>query len=69
VTEGSSSTPLELRSGARARYLPAHSGVWRVGTLVRPSANDEEWLVKNEHGRFWVHVSRLRPADGPLPDH
>ncbi|MGH2450667.1 MAG: hypothetical protein ACRDGE_05255 [Candidatus Limnocylindria bacterium] len=39
-----------------------------MGTLVRSSPNGEEWLLKNEMGRFWVHVSRLRPADGPLPE-
>lgn len=61
--------PLELRSGAKVRYRPVHTDLWRVGTLVRRSANGEEWLLKNEQGRFWVHVSRLRPADGPLPDH
>lgn len=54
---------LELRKGAQVRYEPAHSGTWRVGTLVRPSPNQEEWLVKNELGKFWLHVTRLRPVE------
>lgn len=60
---------LELRRGAKVRYLPAHSGVWREGTLVRPSPNDEEWLVTNRFGKFWIHVTRLRPADEDAPAH
>lgn len=54
---------LELRRGAKVRYEPAHSGRERVGTLVRPSPNQEEWLVTNEHGKFWVAVRRLSPAE------
>lgn len=65
---GPAPRPLELRAGARVRYRPVHTEDWRVGTLVRSSPNGEEWLLKNEMGRFWVHVSRLRPADGPLPE-
>jgi hypothetical protein len=60
---------LELRPGRRVRYLPVHTERWREGILVRASPNDEEWLVKNELGRFWVHVSRLRPADVPQSEH
>jgi len=52
---------LELRSGARVLYSPAHSNEWREGTLVRSSPNGEEWLVKNRFGQFWLHVNRLRP--------
>jgi hypothetical protein len=59
----------QLRRGARVVYSPAHSDEWREGELVRSSPNGEEWLVKNRFGRFWLHVSRLRPAAGPQPDH
>ena len=45
------------------QYLAADSGEWREGTLVKGSANNEEWLVKNRFGKFWLHVSRLRPAN------
>jgi len=57
------SPPLELRPGAKVQYRAADSGEWREGTLVRSSVNNEEWLVKNRFGKYWVHVSRLRPAD------
>jgi hypothetical protein len=61
---------LELRSGAMVKYSPAHSDEWREGKLVKSSPNGEEWLVENRFGRFWLHVSRLRPSeDGPQPDH
>jgi hypothetical protein len=56
------SPELELRSGTRVRYLAADSGEWRDGTLVRSSPTGEEWLVKNRFGKYWLHVSRLRPA-------
>ena len=54
---------LDLRRGARVRYLPVHTTEWREGKLVRSSPNDEEWLVENQLGRFWIHVTRLRPAE------
>jgi hypothetical protein len=54
--------PRELRPGATVRYSPAHSDLWREGKLVRSSPNQEEWLVKNRYGSFWIHVSRLRPS-------
>ena len=61
---------LELRPGAQVRYTPVHSDESREGTLIRSSPNQEEWLVKNRFGRFWIHVSRLRPVDDePQPDH
>jgi hypothetical protein len=56
--------PLELRPGATVRYLAADSGEWREGTLVRSSSTGEEWLVKNRFGKYWLQVSRLRPAGG-----
>jgi len=59
----------QLRRGARVLYSPAHSDEWREGELVKHSPNGEEWLVKNRFGRFWLHVSRLRPAAEPQPDH
>lgn len=54
---------LDLRSGARVRWQSVHSDEWRSGKLVRASPNGEEWLVENEAGRFWIHVTRLRPAE------
>jgi hypothetical protein len=57
------SPPLELRPGTKVQYRAADSGEWREGTLVRSSANHEEWLVKNRFGKFWVHVGQLRPAN------
>ena len=57
---------VELRRGARVRYIPAHSGESREGVIVRSSPNGEEWLVKNRFGEFWLNVNRLRPpADVP----
>ena len=57
------SPTLELRPGATVQYLAADSGEWREGTLVRSSPTGEEWLVKNRFGRYWLHVSRLRPVE------
>jgi hypothetical protein len=52
------------------QYSPAHSDEWREGKLIKSSPNREEWLVENRFGRFWLHVSRLRPpVDEPQPDH
>lgn len=59
----------QLRPGARVRYAPVHSDEWRDGELVKASPNGEEWLVKNRFGRYWIHVTRLQPADEPQPDH
>ncbi len=56
--------PLELHPGTTVRYLAGDSGEWREGTLVKSSSTGEEWLVKNRFGKYWLHVSRLRPADG-----
>ncbi|MBI2323352.1 MAG: hypothetical protein HYU87_00075 [Chloroflexi bacterium] len=54
---------LDLRSGARVRWEPAHSGAWLQGKLVRPSTTNEEWLVTSDAGqRYWIDVKRLRPA-------
>ena len=60
---------LELRPGAHVRYSPVHSDESREGELVRSSPNREEWLVKNRFGKFWIHVSRLRPVDDAQPEH
>jgi len=61
---------IELRPGAKVRYSPVHTDEVREGELVRPSPTGEEWLVKNRFGRFWIHVTRLRPSDdGAQPDH
>ena len=54
---------LDLRSGARVQWEPAHSGEWHSGKLVRPSTTNEEWLVTSDSGqRYWINVMRLRPA-------
>jgi len=64
------SPTLELRPGVSVQYLAADSGEWREGTLVRSSPTGEEWLVKNRFGKYWLHVSRLRPAaELEAPDH
>lgn len=55
---------LDLRPGAKVRYQPTHTDVWRQGKLVRSSPNQEEWLVEHPLGRSWVHVLQLHPADG-----
>ena len=55
--------PLDLRRGARVRWQPAHSSDWREGKLIRPSPTNEEWLVENELGRFWIYVTRLQSAE------
>ena len=60
--------PLDLRPGAPVEYFAAEAGDWREGTLVRPSANGEEWLVKNRFGRFWLSVRRLRPVSDGVPE-
>ena len=54
--------PLELRPGTSVQYVAGDSGEWREGTLVKRSSTGEEWLVKNRFGKYWLHVSRLRPA-------
>lgn len=59
---------LELRKGERVLYQLA-DGSWLEGALVRGSPTGEEWLVKNRFGRYWVPVTRLRPAEEPQPDH
>ncbi len=60
---------LELRPGARVLYSPAPGDEWHEGRLVRSSPNREEWLVSSRLGRFWIHVTRLRSAEEPPPDH
>ena len=54
---------LDLRSGTRVRWHPAHSDEWKYGKLIRPSPTNEEWLVQNELGRLWIYVTRLEPAE------
>ena len=41
----------------------------RVGELVKPSPNHEEWLVKDRFGKFWVAVNRLREVDEETAAH
>lgn len=54
---------LDLRSGARVQWEPAHSGMWLKGKLIRASTTNEEWLVTSDSGqRYWINVMRLRPA-------
>lgn len=57
---------LELRKGAKVHYRLA-DGTWSEGALVRGSPNDEEWLIKNRFGSFWVPVTQLRPSEEPQP--
>lgn len=57
-------TRLDLRPGSTVRWQPAHSEEWRSGKLIRPSPTNEEWLVQNELGRFWISVTRLENAVG-----
>ena len=57
------SPALELRPGALVQYRAADSGEWRDGTLVKGSSNGEEWLVKNRFGKYWIQLSKLRPAN------
>ena len=54
--------PLDLRPGATVQYLAAASNEWQEGTLVKRSSTGEEWLVENRFGKYWLQVSRLRPA-------
>jgi len=54
---------LELRPGVRVRWQPAHAPAEQEGKLIRPSPDDEEWLVQHALGRSWIHVTRLRPAE------
>ena len=54
-----SGPPRELRSGMKVRFGYDD----RIGELVRPSPNGEEWLVKDRFGRFWVAVTRMRSVD------
>jgi len=60
---------LELRKGAQGLYRSPVEDMWQTGELVHGSPTGEEWLVKNRFGRFWVPVTRLRPAPEPQPDH
>lgn len=46
---------MELRAGTKVIFGPDR----RVGELVRPSPNGEEWLVKDRFGNFWVATNRL----------
>ncbi|OLC19735.1 MAG: hypothetical protein AUH33_05180 [Chloroflexi bacterium 13_1_40CM_68_21] len=57
--------PLDLRRGLKVRFGPDQ----RVGELVRPSPNGEEWLVKDRFGRFWVNTNRLELADEETAAH
>ena len=60
---------LELRKGARVLYRSPVEDGWQTGELIHGSPTGEEWLVKNRFGRYWVSVTRLRPATEPQPDH
>ncbi len=55
---------IEVRPGMTVRYHPAQApDDWRLGTLVKPSPNGEEWLVKGAFGKFWLAVGRLEPVE------
>src|SRR5438093_4061610 len=47
--------PFEPRAGRKIIFGADR----RVGELVRPSPNGEEWLVKDRFGKFWVSTNRL----------
>ena len=47
--------PIEPRAGRKIIFGPDR----RVGELVRPSPNGEEWLVTDRFGKFWVSTNRL----------
>jgi hypothetical protein len=57
--------PLDLRAGVKVRF--GHDG--RIGELVRPSPNGEEWLVKDRFGKFWVATNRLELEDEETATH
>jgi hypothetical protein len=57
--------PIEPRSGVKVIFGPER----RVGELVRPSPNGEEWLVKDRFGNFWVATNRLVLADEEAAGH
>ena len=59
MTSSGRQPPIEPRAGVKVRFGPDR----RVGELVRPSPNGEEWLVKDRLGRFWVSATRLELAD------
>ena len=57
---------IEVRPGLTVRYHPAQApDDWRLGILVKPSPNGEEWLVKGAFGKFWLAVGRLFPIEKP----
>jgi hypothetical protein len=57
--------PIELRSGTKVLFGPDR----RVGELVKPSTNGEEWLVKDRFGKFWVATNRLVLEDEETAAH
>ena len=57
--------PIEIRAGVKVRF--GHDR--RVGELMRPSPNGEEWLVKDRFGKFWVATNRLILEDEETAAH
>ncbi len=58
--------PLVLAKGARVGF--EHDELdWMEGTIVRPSFNGEEWLVRTPLGGRWVRLADLRPPRPPAP--
>jgi hypothetical protein len=56
---------LDLRAGTKIIFGPDR----RVGELVRPSPNGEEWLVKDRFGKFWVATNRIVLEDEETAAH
>ena len=61
----SSRPPLELRRGTKVIFGPDR----RVGELVRPSPNGEEWLVKDRFGKVWIATNHIVLEDEETAAH
>ena len=57
--------PLELRRGMKVIFGADR----RVGELVRPSPNGEEWLVKDRFGKFWLATNHIVLEDEETAAH
>jgi hypothetical protein len=65
MTSSGRQPPIEPRAGVKVRFGPDR----RVGELMRPSPNGEEWLVKDRFGKFWVATNRLVLQDEEAAAH
>src|SRR3989442_1673763 len=57
--------PLDLRRGTKVIFGPDR----RVGELVRPSPNGEEWLGGDPLGEFWVARNHTVLGAAETPPH